>query len=121
MAEKTKRVESLQEYLMRGGRIVIVPPVRPETDEVTVHSTGRHATGAASLLTLEEAELFYGEPRSSKSRSDRSSRLPAKKAKATSSGKDVPTVSVRADSRIDIDALPLELRKLLTDRLNKKE
>ena len=93
MAKKTKReevrvfkkVETVEEYLARGKSITIIPEkVRdPQIDVIRKTVTG----GPATFLSLEEADLFYGEARKGSK---------PKKAK--------PSL------KIDLDALPPALR-----------
>lgn len=60
--EKINKVETLQEFLARGGTIKKCDPAE-RTKEQDVKSM---AVGPATLLTLEEGELFYGEKKKSK-------------------------------------------------------
>jgi hypothetical protein len=88
------KVETLEEYLARGGTIKKLTPVE-RVKETDVKSM---AVGPAILLTLEEGDLFYGEK---------------KKSKATKVLK-APTV--------DFDVLPEGLKeKLLAKAKNSKE
>jgi hypothetical protein len=80
--------ESLEEFLARGGQITRVPAPVPFKIQESIKPTP--ASGPAILMTLEEADLFYGEHKQRKAK---------KKAKAT----------------IDLDALPPEIRKKFVD------
>lgn len=78
-----KKTETIAEYLARGGIIKRLPEVAREPQiNVIKRST---ADGVVTLLSLEEAEVLYGEPNKR-----------TKKAKTI--------------TQIDIDALPLELK-----------
>lgn len=80
--------ESVEEFLARGGQITRLPTGvvlnKPESIKPTP------AGGPAVLMTLEEADLFYGEHKQRKAK---------KKAKPT----------------IDVDSLPPEIRKKYVD------
>lgn len=80
-----KKVETVEEYLARGKTITVIPEkVRePQMDVIRKTVTG----GPATFLSLEEADLFYGEARKGSK---------PKKAK--------PSL------KIDLDALPPALR-----------
>ena len=79
-----RKVETIQEYLARGGSITIVPAAILEPQpEVTRKTT---QSGPALFLSLDEADLFYGEP----------SKKKPKKSKPS--------------AKIDLDALPPALR-----------
>jgi hypothetical protein len=79
------KVESVEEYLARGGAINrLEEKVRePQVDVIRKTVTG----GPATFLSLEDADLFYGEARKG---------IKPKKAK--------PSL------KIDLEALPLALR-----------
>lgn len=93
MAKKTKReevrvfkkVETVEEYLARGKTITVVPEFirEPQIDVIRKTVTG----GPATFLSLEEADLFYGEARKG-----------AKPKKA------------KPSLKIDLDALPPALK-----------
>lgn len=92
MAKKTqrevpqfKKVETVEEFLARGGSINRVPEFvrEPQLDVIRKTVTG----GPATFLSLEEADLFYGEARKG-----------AKPKKA------------KPSLKIDLDALPPALR-----------
>jgi hypothetical protein len=88
------KVESVQEYLARGGSIQIVPPALLEpVPDVTRKTTNG---GPAVFLTLEEADLFFGEP----------SKKKPKKAKAS--------------SKIDLNDLPPALRAKFISKLKEE-
>lgn len=56
----TKRIETVEEFLARGGQITKLPAHYPkEATHATVVSTA--APGPAEIMTMEEADLFYGE------------------------------------------------------------
>jgi len=77
------KTESIKEFLERGGTITKVPAKELTPKEYTHHPS---AQGPAVIFTLEEADLFYGEPKK------------ASKAKA------------KPRARIDLSALPEALR-----------
>jgi hypothetical protein len=84
----TMKKETLAEYLARGGKITKCPPYDPRPKQDSVRSTV--PAGPANIMTLDEADLFFGEKK-------------ARKVKAKSK----PT--------IDLAALPPELRKKYVD------
>lgn len=86
------KTESIADFLARGGKITKVPANQPEQkpDSIKHGSNG----GVAVLMTMDQADLFYGEKKESK----------AKKPK-------------KAISTIDIHALPEELRKKYIDEV----
>lgn len=89
-----KKIETVDEYLARGGTIIRIPPnVSSSKEEVLKNQTG----GPAVILTLEEADLFYGEAKTSK----------AKKPKA--------------GPKVDLNALPESLRKKFLAKLRDEE
>lgn len=100
MAKKTKReevrvfkkVETVEEFLARGGSIKTVPEFvrEPQVDVIRKTVTG----GPATFLSLEEADLFYGEARKG-----------AKPKKA------------KPSLKIDLDALPPALRAKFVQKL----
>lgn len=88
--ENKRRTETIQEYLARGGKITKLP----SKDAVQISETLKQDnSGPVTILSLEEAELLYGEGKTIK---------PKKK-------KHIP--------RLDISALPAHLREKLLLRL----
>lgn len=90
MANKT--TETVEEFLARGGKINVIPSAIEETKHQVLKKTNN---GVATLLTMEEAELFYSESR--------------KKNKS------------KKMSNIDISSLPKELREKFIDRIIEEE
>lgn len=94
MSVKSK-VETVEEYLARGGSIKKLPPAetirQPEVTRKTV------AAGPANIMSLEEADLFYGEARKGSK---------PKKAK--------PSL------KIDLNALPEALRAKFINKLKEE-
>lgn len=89
-----KTVETVEEYLARGGSISrVAAAVHVVIPEILKKSAG----GPAVFLSLEEADLFYGEARKN-----------AKPKKAKSSLK------------IDLDALPAALRSKFIAKLKEE-
>lgn len=80
---KSKKTESIKEFLERGGSITKVPAKVLTPKDYTHHPS---AQGPAVILTLEDADLFYGE---------------AKKSNKT---------KAKPRARIDLSALPEALR-----------
>lgn len=93
MSKKPKRIETIEEFLARGGTINRVPE---KTRDPQVSVIRNNAGGPAVFLTLEDADLLYGEPGK------------PKKAKP----KSVP--------RIDLDALPPALRSKFISKLKEE-
>lgn len=87
----SKKTETVQEFLARGGQINKVPTPPQEHREVLQ----RKGNGVVTIMSMGEAELFYSES----------------KAK--------PKVKQSKSSTIDIGALPPELRVKFVDRLIK--
>lgn len=86
-----KKTESVAEFLARGGTINRVPEhIREKAPEV-VRKT---VTGPANLMTLEEADLFFGEAR-----------------------KGAKPKKVKPSLKIDLDALPPALRAKFVAKL----
>ena len=86
--------ETVAEFVARGGKIQKIPLMESSSKaEVVKAQTG----GPAVFLTLEEADLFYGEYKPKKA---------SKKSKV---------------STIDISALPEELRKKYVDGVLKND
>jgi hypothetical protein len=54
----SKKTESLQEFLSRGGKINVVPPKRPETKDSNVKST---VSNPVTILSYGDAENYYGQ------------------------------------------------------------
>lgn len=63
--------ESVAEFLRRGGKINKIPPVKAETQE-TVRP---NSSGPVTIMSLEEADLFYGEPEAVKHTATKSSKI----------------------------------------------
>ena len=58
-----KKTETIQEFLARGGKITLCPEgIKDTREKVNVKST---TVGPAILMTLEEADHYYGEKRKS--------------------------------------------------------
>jgi len=88
MYKKTK-TESINEYLARGGKINRMPYMGQNIDEVLRENNA----GPVNILSFEEADLFYGESKSTK----------PKRQKTT--------------SRIDLSALPEALREKFLSKI----
>jgi hypothetical protein len=86
-----KKTETVAEFIARGGKITRVPP-RDHTAKIESIKSS-NANGPAVLLTMDEADLYYGEHKQKKVK------------KKSSAGRDV----------IDLSALPEELRKKYID------
>lgn len=56
MSDKPK-VETVEEFLARGGKITVIPPVPHETDN-KVHPT---TSAAAPMMSLDEGAHFFSE------------------------------------------------------------
>lgn len=82
------KTETLAEFLARGGSITKVAENPPVVKVDSIKSTS--AGGPAVLMTLDQADLYYGEHKQ-------------RKAKA------------KAKPTIDLSALPPELRKKYVD------
>ena len=82
------KVETVEEYLARGGKITVVPPQPYETDNI-VRSTAKHS---APLMDLDEGAHFFSE---FKERKTKQKKDPLK--------------------GIDLSKLPPEIRKLIDD------
>lgn len=52
-----KKTETIAEYLARGGKIQVLPPAYTESKDANVKST---VVGPAVLMSLEDADQFYG-------------------------------------------------------------
>lgn len=94
-ANSTSKVESVEEYLARGGSIQRLPQKSRDREVEVVRKTG--AAGPAIFLSLDEADLFYGEARKGSK---------PKKAK--------PSL------RIDLEALPPALRAKFIAKLKEE-
>lgn len=90
-----KRTETVAEFLARGGKILSVPANVSAVKQDSIKSNSNNS-GVAVIMSLEEADLFYGEHK-------------ARKAKKK--------VSASTKSAIDISALPEELRKKYIDEV----
>ena len=60
---KIKKTETIQEFLERGGKIVVVPPNEPEETKNVVKPT---AGGLPQLLSLDDGAHFFGETKKKK-------------------------------------------------------
>lgn len=92
---KKSRVETLEEYLARGGSIQRIPSAILERQPDVIRTTTQG--GPATFLTLEEADLFFGEASKNK------------KAK-----------KVKPSLKIDLDALPPTLRAKFIAKLREE-
>ena len=79
-----KKTETVAEFLARGGTINRVPEAVRQPAPDVIRKT---VTGPANLMTLEEADLLYGEVR-----------------------KGAKSKKVKPSLKIDLDALPPALR-----------
>lgn len=79
-----KKTETLEEYVARGGKITQLPAKSRDPEVDVVRKT---VTGPANFLSLDEADLFYGEAR-----------------------KGAKPKKVKQSLSIDLDALPPALR-----------
>lgn len=95
MSVKSKKIETIEEYLARGGAINKINPVESPKQIEVVRKT--IAGGPAVIMTLEEADLFYGEARKGST---------PKKAKPT--------------TKIDLSALPEALRMKFINKLKEE-
>lgn len=59
----TKKTESVEEYLARGGKIEKVPPAIEEEKDATVRGT---AITPATLYHITEGEILFAEKRKSR-------------------------------------------------------
>lgn len=85
-----KRTESIADFIARGGSITRVPAPQASTKVESIKSTT--GGGPAVIMTMDDADLYYGEHKARKAR---------KKAKST----------------IDLSALPEELRRKYVDEV----
>jgi hypothetical protein len=90
--------ETLAEYVARGGKITRVPAVRPTTTTESVHSTVSNTP--ATIMTLQEGSLYYGERKKGTIAGSKKVKKPA--------------------ANIDLSALPEKLRKKYVDGVIKK-
>ena len=88
---KPKKIESLEEYLARGGVVKILPPEARTTKEKPTRQDS--SGGPAVILTMDQYDTYYGEVKVSK-----------KKPKKPKAG-------------LDVFALPEHLRKKHLGRL----
>ena len=100
MAGKNKangisKVESIEEYIARGGTIERIPSKSLEPEPEVIRKTG--PGGPAIFLSLDEADLFYGEAR-----------------KGAKPKKSKPSL------KIDLDALPPALRAKFIAKLKEE-
>lgn len=93
MSEKRK-VETLQEFLARGGSITKVAAV---TTDIKPEVTRQTTVGPANLMTLDQGELYYAETK-----------------KGSKPKKVKPVV------KIDLNALPEALRKKFINKLKEE-
>ena len=57
--------ETLAEFLARGGKITIIPPVLPTKTETV---KPKPASGPNTLMSMEDGELYYGEAKVKKAK-----------------------------------------------------
>lgn len=96
MSKVRGKTESIEEFLSRGGIITKIPRNESVRRAEIVKKTS--AAGPATFLSLDEADLFFGEPSKNKK---------PKKEKSPS-------------SRIDINALPPALRAKFIAKLKEE-
>ena len=84
-----KKTETIAEFLARGGSIQIIPPNQPTIKADSIKSTTN--AGPANLMSMDEADLYFGEHKAKKPR--------------------------KATSTIDLSALPEALRKKYVDEV----
>ena len=89
-----KKTETVAEFLARGGIINRVPEHQREIAPEVVRKT---VTGPANLMTLEEADLFFGEAR-----------------------KGAKPKKVKPSLKIDLNALPPALRAKFVAKLKEE-
>jgi len=92
---KKPKVETVAEFIARGGQIKQVPKAEQvkQPDIVKKPTAG----GPVTILSLEEADLFYGEAR-----------------------KNSKPKKVKPTAKIDLDALPEALRSKFIDKLKEE-
>lgn len=86
----SKKTESVEEYMARGGVITLIPTVVSEIKSVVPK---KNLIGCASMMSMEEAELFYSETRLK------------------------PKVKKNKAPKIDISALPPGIKSKFIDKL----
>jgi hypothetical protein len=89
-----RKIETVEEYLARGGTITKIPT---GSSRIKEESLKHQVNGPVTILSLEDADLFYGEAKPSK----------AKKQK--------PSL------KIDLNALPESLRNKFLAKLKNEE
>lgn len=57
--------ETMEEFLARGGKVQMIPSTTPETPTQPISPT---SVGPVVILTYGDADLYYGEVRSRKSK-----------------------------------------------------
>lgn len=90
----SKKTETVAEFLARGGTITRVPEASREPAPDVVRKT---VTGPANLMTLDEADLFFGEAR-----------------------KGAKPKKVKPSLKIDLNALPPALRAKFVAKLREE-
>lgn len=97
------KVETIEEFLARGGRIKILPRVKnPLAREQTVFSVSA-ALQSSLIMTLSEASDLYGE----------STERKRPKSKSASAGSSEPSAKAQDKLPLDVNALPPSLREKL--------
>lgn len=89
---KKQKIESITEFLARGGKITVLPTKTPPNMKEIIKNTSN--MGPVTILSLEEADLFYGEPQPTKT-----------------------TKSLKKQSTLDLSALPPALKEKLLSKL----
>jgi hypothetical protein len=93
MQNKSKlKTESVEEFLARGGKINRLPPVENVFQEILK----TNSSGPASIMSLAEADLFFGESKVNRSTKQKTS---------------------TTTSRIDLSSLPEALREKFLSKL----
>lgn len=95
-SSKPQKTETLAEYLARGGVINRIPVVVQEPTPDVVKKSGS-SSGASVFLSMDDADLYYGEVRKT---------LKAKKPKSS--------------LKIDLNALPPALRTKFITKLKEE-
>lgn len=90
-----KKFETVEQFLARGGTIQKVPEKTREKQIEVVKTTAKGEP--ATILTLEDAALFYGEP-----------------------GKQPKKKKAKPSLKIDLNALPEALRKKFISKLKEE-
>ncbi len=88
----SKKTETIEEFLARGGKITVIPQSNTQVNSIV--PVKAQNVGIVSLMSLEEAELMYGENKS--------------KVKN----------KTQKNSNIDVSALPTELVQKLLNKIN---